>query len=421
MSTEFPKAAINPTQEQKNYNEVIKEIFETIESLEKLGIIPQELKEFLEEQKSSIFFVPQLGPYHKEGPILADHIKLMLEVIKNIERFNFDELNLPGEIKEEAKKIICETCKNKENELKAFAILHDIGKKDCMTAKVGEGRGETEESEFTIEEWLKLLESKGWRVEEAIKDLEEKKFVQINYRKGNKDHGKESEKIIKENLSKEEQEKLELVLKTIGIHEIHFQVFSNNNSARAYKENIIDKGFGKEEEINFLYTACFLDLASSLREDNKRDFTGFVNMVIAKKAYELIEDLKREFGDIKENELNRLLNMKIESIEGFKKEIENVRTKLKLESLELKEEDLEIIKEALSGILNEEEAKQIIKKISSSEDKKWKTIKSMISKELGNRNLGKEIGKVISEIEGQLKSKLEESEKSKSIQENNNV
>jgi len=205
MSTELPRAAINPTQEQKNYNEVIKKIFETIESLEKLGIIPQDIKEFLEKEKLSIFFVPQLGPYHHEGPILADHIKLMLDVIEDVKKgeFNFDELNLPEEIKEEAKKIICETCKNKENELKAFAILHDIGKKDCMTAKVGEEGGETEEVEFTIKKWLEILGSKGENPKDAIEHLKEKKFVQINYRKGNKDHGKVGEEMIREILKKQ--------------------------------------------------------------------------------------------------------------------------------------------------------------------------------------------------------------------------
>jgi hypothetical protein len=138
-------------------------------------------------------------------------------------------------------------------------------------------------------------------------------------------------------LSEDEQKILDLILKIIENHEVHFQVFTTARSAKNYEAHI--KSRFEEDEINLFYTACFIDIAASLGDDKKPNFQGFANMVIAKKNYELIQN-----SGLTDESKRNLMNLDILP-EELEKRIEEFKKKEKLDQAlrehKLTEEDIE--------------------------------------------------------------------------------
>jgi G:T/U-mismatch repair DNA glycosylase len=284
--------------------------------------------------------------------------------------------------------MIIETAKRYSEELKLFAFLHDLGKAECLVLQNSKSLNELrrlskEERErrikaireelkqirsqhllkqslkqqvelppvylLSLEEWEEILRELGNDIGSALQFLQEhydKTFFrkEKEYFEEERDHGEESAVLVRKalsesqiRLSEDEQKILDLILKIIENHEVHFQVFTTARSAKNYETHI--KSRFEEDEINLFYTACFIDIAASLGDDKKPNFQGFANMVIAKKNYELIQNS----GLTDENKRN-LMNLDILP-EELEKRIEEFKKKEKLDQAlrenKLTEEDIE--------------------------------------------------------------------------------
>jgi hypothetical protein len=369
----------------RNLDEIINNLIRKLKDL-KIISLPENLVELIGKSLKT----PQISAYHQEGPTLAYHIEEMLKAIEEIRegKYNFDLLQLPANLKEETKNMIIETAKRDSEELKLFAFLHDLGKTECLVLQNSKALNELrrlpkEEKErrikavreelkqirgqhllkqslkeqvelppvylLSLEEWEEILRESGSNIDSALQFLKEhydKTFFrkEKEYFEEERDHGEESVVLVRKALSEsqiqlfeDEQKILDLILKLIENHEVHFQVFTTARSAKNYEAHI--KSRFEEDEINLFYTACFIDIAASLGDDKKPNFQGFVNMVIAKKNYELIQNS----GLTDENKRN-LMNPDIlpeeleKRIREFKKK-ENLDQALRV--YKLTEEDIE--------------------------------------------------------------------------------
>jgi hypothetical protein len=375
----------------RNPDEIISNLIRKLKDL-KIISLPENLAELIEKSLKT----PQISAYHQEGPILAYHIEEMLKAIEEIRegKYNFDLLQLPANLKEETKNMIIEKVKRYSEELKLFAFLHDLGKAECLVLQNSKSLNELrrlpkEEREekinaireelkqirgqhllkkslkqqvelppvylLSLEEWEEILRELGNDIGSALQFLQEhydKTFFrkEKEYFEEERDHGEESVVLVRKalsesqiRLSEDEQKILDLILKIIENHEVHFQVFTTARSAKNYEAHI--KSRFEEDEINLFYTACFIDIAASLCDDKKPNFQGFANMVIAKKNYELIQNS----GLTDENKRN-LMNLDILP-EELEKRIEEFKKKEKLDQA-LKEHKLtkEDIEEALAKL-----------------------------------------------------------------------
>jgi hypothetical protein len=369
----------------RNFDEIISNLIRKLKDL-KIVSLPENLAELIGKSLKT----PQISAYHQEGPILAYHIEEMLKAIEEVRegKYNFDLLELPANLKEETKNMIIETTKRYSEELKLFAFLHDLGKTECLVLQNSKFLNELrrlpkEEREekikaireelkqirsqhllkqslkeqaelppvylLSLEEWEEILRELGDDIDSALQFLQEhydKTFFrkEKEYFEEERDHGEESVILIRKALSEsqiqlpeDEQKILDLILKLVENHEVHFQVFTTARSAKNYEAHI--KSRFEEDEINLFYTACFIDIAASLGDDKKPNFQGFVNMVIAKKNYELIQNS----GLTDENKRN-LMNLDILP-EELEKRIEEFKKKEKLDQAlrehKLTEEDIE--------------------------------------------------------------------------------
>jgi hypothetical protein len=369
----------------KRIEEIISSLRRELKDL-KIISLPEKLVELTEKSLKT----PQISPYHQEGPILACHVEEMLKAIKEVRegRYNFDLLQLPANLKEETKNMIIEIAKRYSEELKSFAFLHDLGKAECLVLQnskaLNELRGLPKEEKerkikaireelkqirgqhllkqslkeqvelppvylISLEEWEEILRELGGNIDSALQFLlghYDKTFFrkEKKYFEKERDHGEESVVLVRKallesqiQLSEDEQKILDLILKIIENHEVHFQVFTTARSAKNYETHI--KSRFEEYEINLFYTACFMDIAGSLGDDKKPNFQGFANMVIAKKNYELIQN-----SGLTDESKRNLINLDILP-EELEKRIEEFKRKEKLDQAlkeyKLTEEDIE--------------------------------------------------------------------------------
>lgn len=152
--------------------------------------------------------------------------------------------------------------------------------------------------------------------------------TKIGYRHGedltggeSKDHGETAARHLEErgaqdgSIAQFLQDK-KLILVGVANHEMHFQVFSNAKSALQYEKNIATRF--NEEEVGFIYTACLIDIAGSVKSDGTSDFSGLRNMAEARQSYlyitEFSQQREAEGRPLRENELLELKNL-----QGFDK------------------------------------------------------------------------------------------------------
>lgn len=324
--------------------------------------MPQKLREIVEESLK----IPQLGPYHSEGPIMAAHIGLMIQTLEEIKGGSFDFSILkfsPGleELRNRVISIITTTVKNSFEQLLWFIYLHDIGKLNCMMI-IDSQKNQTP---FTMNRWQEYLQRTNENSNAALEILKSEGYTQISYRIGNKDHGEEGVRIIQELTQEEEKEEIndfinrnEQLLKIISSHEVHFQIFNQSSSARNFEKHIIEKGI----DINLFFTACFLDIAGSLNSEGLSDFTGFINMIIAWECYMIIDEFLQNLqaDEVKKQQIkDQLINLG--SIEAVRRKIQEIKNEERLKKVKLNEQDIdEIVKEAkVNRIITEEEEGQL--------------------------------------------------------------
>ncbi len=271
-----------------------KRAYENLEKLEIPAKIKEEIRQSLE--------TPQLGPYHNEGVEMASHVGRISEVVDQINEgsFKFDEIGLPSDLENDAKNMIERAIKANYSNMQLYALLHDIAKQRCMNIEDSEKKQRV----FTLDEWKTLVAENGGDKDKAQTALVEQGYKKIGYRIGKelaatsggqeKDHGDEAGVMIQELGERDPETKdfaeknLPLIIKAIQNHELHFQVFNDAKTANRYEKSLKEKF--SQEEIDFIYAVCFIDISGSLNKEGKADYSGFKNMVNAKKLYEIIAD-----------------------------------------------------------------------------------------------------------------------------------
>ncbi|MBI3633809.1 MAG: hypothetical protein HY226_05995 [Candidatus Vogelbacteria bacterium] len=271
-----------------------KRAYDTLEKIE----MPGKLREWTRPSLET----PQLGPYHNEAIELSGHIGRIMEVTEDIKegRFNFYEIGLPKELADEAKIMIERAVRANYESMNLYALEHDRAKHACMNIEDNQKKQRI----FTLEEWRALVAENGGDKEKAQQALIAQGYTKIGYRiskelaKANgqeeRDHGDEAEKMLVE-LGESDPEvktfveqKMGLIMKAITNHEMHFQVFNQSKSASRYEKSLKEKF--SQEEIDFIFAVCFIDIAGSLNKEGKSDYTGFQNMVNSKRLYDIVSN-----------------------------------------------------------------------------------------------------------------------------------
>lgn len=339
------------------------------ENLEKVPM-PESLRNLIRTSLQT----PQLGPYHNEGPEMAAHLGLIMETIEAINsgKFDFQVLELPKDLEDKVKERITRAIQTNYEQMLTYAYLHDLEKPSCMNIENTDGKQRI----FTMEEWQKIVTQNGGDKIKALAFLKEQGYVKIGYRLGgelakelgieNTDHGDEGKKRLLEMVDKDSEmkefiDKLELILKGIANHELHFQVFNNAKSAGKF-EKFLASTFS-ESEIDFIYAACLIDIAGSLDKNGRSDFQGFRNMVTARENFDLIKDS----GLI---DVGSLANL--DSIEKVKSSIERLKKEAAAKEIILDDADiLSLTKQVKTwGISSEEDITELQKALAEAIGKK---------------------------------------------------
>ena len=346
---------------------------------------------------------PQLSPYHNEGPEMAAHLGLIMETVEAIhsDKFDFRALELPPDLEDKVKERITKAIQTNYAQMRTYAYLHDLEKPSCMNIEDANGKQRV----FTMEEWRELVAQNGGDKEKAMVALTSQGYTKIGYRIGgelanelgveNKDHGDEGERIIRDLATKDEDTKrfvdgLGLILKGIANHELHFQVFNNAKSAGMF-EKFLASNFS-EDEIDFIYTACLIDLAGSLNERGKPNFGGFRNMVVARESHDLIVGSGLE-------DTNELVTL--DSTEKVIAKIERLKMERAVKESKISEADVEaIIGQAVAwGITNEEGIGQLRKALTEAIEQKDPL-------QIINKALPKALKRYTGQIKGYLEKRV---------------
>ncbi|BCX15763.1 MAG: hypothetical protein KatS3mg097_655 [Candidatus Parcubacteria bacterium] len=342
------------------------------ERLEEISL-PEDLIKIIKESLN----IPQLGPYHNEGPIMAAHLGLMVQSLEEIKEksFNFSILKIPSNeiLRNHIINILTTTAKKSFEQLLLFIYLHDIGKSNCMVIIDNQKR----QIPFNMGKWQEYLQQVKGNRYAALKKLKTEGYEQISYRTDDKDHGEEGVRIIQELARTNEKlynfiEENNQLLSIISNHEAYFQVFSQSSSAKNFEKllrllNLIDDNGNivNEENLNLFFTACFLGIAGSLNKKGESDFNGFINMVVAWECYKLIDKFLREL-EVDENKKQhikeRLINLS--SIEDVNKKIQEIKNEEKLKTVKFNDEDIEeIIQQAITNKIIKLEDKERLREI----------------------------------------------------------
>lgn len=310
--------------------------------LDKIGL-PEVLK--LAVQRS--LDTPQFGPHHHEGIRMDAHIGLMVSNIDSASgdifgTFPYHSIGLDKKDTADLMKMVTASIWSMGRvNMMRYAYLHDIKKPDLMTAKHTEKSG-LPDRVFTMEEWRKIEEAAD-ADEVAIRAIFTAKDIEkISYRQDaelihgpeDKDHGPEGDKFIRELAAKGDatmqdsidQPKMDLILIGIANHEMHFQKFPKGRSAQLFEDAL---GRFNEDEQAFIFTACLIDIASSLSEDGTADYSGFRNMFEARSCARKVKEVNTQGW--REDEVTSISNAK--GMKDLQKTIDGVQKKLKAREL----------------------------------------------------------------------------------------
>ena len=141
----------------------------------------------LEEKFRNSLLVPQRGRYHQEGPMLKDHLAMMLWFMTN--RYS---TGIAVSYPEDGKQVIENLFKklHMHEELMRLVythiLLHDVAKMDCMQFIYRDGTKEF----FPFEKWERILEENEGDAERALDSID---VVQVSYPQ----HGKLAAEYLK--------------------------------------------------------------------------------------------------------------------------------------------------------------------------------------------------------------------------------
>lgn len=349
-----------------------------LEELEKLEI-PQGLKEDIQASLET----PQYGAYHNEGPTLSSHIGKIMETIDAINQgeFRFGDLGLAPGQEAAMTRLVTQAIQENGSHMRVYAYLHDLKKPELMNIEIQyEEGGKTKKRQemYTMDQYKELVQECAG--DPACIDAKFKSMgvTKIGYRHSAeltggeaKDHGETAEKSLRERGNEDSEisdflKDKDLILVGVANHEMHFQVFSNAKSALQYEKNIASKF--SDEEIGFIYAACLIDIAGSLKADGTSDFSGFQNMAEARECYltiqEFVAQREQEGKPLRDNEVAELKNLqgldkvqaKIESINNpprtslLPQEVGRIEDRLRsgaLKDMGIEEPMMETVLEAL--------------------------------------------------------------------------
>jgi len=179
---------------------------------------------------SEIYSIPQEYGSHAEGPILDNHLQMMLKRLKNL--IAGKDSNVPEEWVRIANQY--------QELLKDFIFLHDIGKYKAIRIKVDNRDISKEEYE---------------RIPKEVKEDPER--TKITY----KGHEEISYKILKDKISEELAE----IIRIHGINDIFRKKIDDIESIRRGYEQMYRIFKGDNTLLNLAFIAMYIDAAASLK------------------------------------------------------------------------------------------------------------------------------------------------------------
>lgn len=308
-----------------------------LEGLEKLDM-PQSLKVDIRASLET----PQYGAWHNEGPTLASHIGKIMETIDAIDQgtFQFSDLGIPPGQEAGITQLVTRAIQENSSHMRVYAYLHDLKKPELMNIEIQyEEGGKTKKRQevYTMDQYKELVqecEGDPARIDAKFKSMG---VTKIGYRHSAeltggeaKDHGEAAEQSLRDRAKDDGEiqdflKDKDLILVGVANHEMHFQVFSNAKSALQYEKNIASKF--SDEETGFIYAACLIDIAGSLKADGTSDFSGLRNMAEARESYVTIQEFvaqrEREGKSLRDNEVSELKNL--QGLDKVQAKIESIK------------------------------------------------------------------------------------------------
>ncbi len=213
------------------------------------------------------FFVPQIGPHHKEGAFLGEHLKLAIENLKKA---------FAGEImatNQQIRTLITEMITKGEevnSEIICYLMLHDIGKVDRLLITTGS----VKEVEVPWNAWALQNPELGTKDGKFL--WMEEEVTRVSYFHPSKgplsQHGAWGAEIIARDAVP--KERFADIIKVISIHENGY-MFEKENPGQM--ENMVIKHNLSDRQLKLFIACTYLD-ASASEKENGADMSRFMNL-----------------------------------------------------------------------------------------------------------------------------------------------
>ncbi len=224
--------------------------------------------------------VPQVGPYHQEGPFMENHLSRVMMALEEV-YFEGLQVFVPQPVRSlitgAIQKLGMDLCR-------LYILLHDLDKANCLTIVYIDGN----KVAVTWDEWTGMFDgSDGDSLATFCLDAG---IEQISYYQDQDGGSKRSHGRVTAERLRGREDIPDIVVKAIEEHELAFTFGSRGGINIPLVEKMVE---GKDKlAIGFTLLVNYADQMGSAREDGEPDVSDFLLMVDSYLAYRQLGQLK---------------------------------------------------------------------------------------------------------------------------------
>ncbi len=278
------------------------------------GLVPADL---LSDVRRSLL-VPQVGPYHQEGPFMDSHLVRVLATLEDVAQGQIDE-RVPKSVRmlmvDAVESVGLDTCR-------LYVLLHDLDKATCLTLVDANGSKRA----ITWDEWRTFagIPTEGFALGVACKLLIPtltgmSKIVQISYYQDQDGVTRTHGRVTGERLRGRDDIPA-IVVNAIEEHELAFTFGARGGINIPLIERMVE---GKDDiSVGFTFAVNYADQMGSYREDGSPDISDFLLMAESYCAFRQFTELTARIAAT-----DRLDSQKVEkAMAGLRKATDAFRT-----------------------------------------------------------------------------------------------
>jgi len=222
--------------------------------------------------------VPQVGPYHQEGPFMDSHLVRVLATLEDIADGQIDE-RVPETVRSLMVKAVesvgLDTCR-------LYVLLHDADKATCLTLVFTDGSKRA----ITWGEWTAMFT--GTTGDELSSFCQESGIEQISYYQDQDGVKRTHGRVTAERL-RGRGDIPEIVVSAIEEHELAFTFGTRGGTNIPLIERMVE---GKDDIcVGFTFAVNYADQMGSYREDGRPDMGYFLLMTESFVAFRQLAEL----------------------------------------------------------------------------------------------------------------------------------